>query len=87
MSSITVGDAQSLLTEEFLRRFDTPGPRYTSYPTADRFAADFAARRLDQPAGLIDLHGLKALAAERTDLDVRVGDVEAGHRVDHHIGG
>jgi oxygen-independent coproporphyrinogen III oxidase len=36
-------DVQSILTEEFLRKFDTPGPRYTSYPTADRFAADFGA--------------------------------------------
>ena len=36
-------DAQALLTEELLRTFDTPGPRYTSYPTADRFAADFGA--------------------------------------------
>jgi oxygen-independent coproporphyrinogen-3 oxidase len=25
-------DVRSLLTEAFLRRFDTPGPRYTSYP-------------------------------------------------------
>jgi oxygen-independent coproporphyrinogen-3 oxidase len=35
--------------EALLRRFDHPGPRYTSYPTADRFveafdAATFAAR-------------------------------------------
>jgi oxygen-independent coproporphyrinogen III oxidase len=34
-------DLQSLLTEELLRKFDTPGPRYTSYPTADRFNAAF----------------------------------------------
>jgi oxygen-independent coproporphyrinogen-3 oxidase len=27
------------LTEALLRRFDKPGPRYTSYPTADRFRA------------------------------------------------
>lgn len=33
----------SVLTEDLLRRFDTPGPRYTSYPTADRFAAGFGA--------------------------------------------
>ena len=26
---------------ELLRRYDVPGPRYTSYPTADRFAPDF----------------------------------------------
>jgi oxygen-independent coproporphyrinogen-3 oxidase len=44
--------------EALLRRFDHPGPRYTSYPTADRFvetfdAAAFAARlagRGDQAA-------------------------------------
>jgi oxygen-independent coproporphyrinogen-3 oxidase len=40
---LTVSDAQSLLTNEFLSKFDTPGPRYTSYPTADRFAAGFRA--------------------------------------------
>ncbi len=31
-------DVRAILTEELLRKFDTPGPRYTSYPTADRFA-------------------------------------------------
>jgi oxygen-independent coproporphyrinogen-3 oxidase len=43
--------AQAVLTEELLRQFDTPGPRYTSYPTADRFTATFgpadAVRLLD----------------------------------------
>ncbi len=29
------------LSEELIRRFDTPGPRYTSYPTADRFNGQF----------------------------------------------
>ncbi len=29
------------LSEALLQRFDTPGPRYTSYPTADRFSNDF----------------------------------------------
>jgi len=29
------------LTEEALRHFDAPGPRYTSYPTADRFVEAF----------------------------------------------
>lgn len=28
---------------ELLQRFDVPGPRYTSYPTADRFKKDFGA--------------------------------------------
>ena len=29
------------LSEALIRRFDTLGPRYTSYPTADRFNTDF----------------------------------------------
>ena len=32
---------REVLTEDLLRKFDTPGPRYTSYPTADRFAEKF----------------------------------------------
>jgi len=31
------------VTPELLRRFDVPGPRYTSYPTADRFVEAFSA--------------------------------------------
>ncbi len=31
----------SVLTPELLTRFDVPGPRYTSYPTADRFVEAF----------------------------------------------
>jgi oxygen-independent coproporphyrinogen-3 oxidase len=38
---ITATQARALLTEDFLRKFDTPGPRYTSYPTADRFSSIF----------------------------------------------
>ncbi|TDQ45357.1 oxygen-independent coproporphyrinogen III oxidase [Tepidicella xavieri] len=30
-----------VIDEELLRRFDVPGPRYTSYPTADRFVEAF----------------------------------------------
>jgi len=44
-------EVQEVLTEDLLRKFDTPGPRYTSYPTADRFAETFgptdAARVLE----------------------------------------
>src|SRR3546814_7282442 len=29
------------ISEALIRRFDHSGPRYTSYPTADRFAAGF----------------------------------------------
>ena len=31
------------LTEDLLRRMDVPGPRYTSYPTSDRFVEAFGA--------------------------------------------
>jgi oxygen-independent coproporphyrinogen-3 oxidase len=34
-------EAAPVLSEALLRRFDTPGPRYTSYPTADRFVEAF----------------------------------------------
>ena len=44
-------EVREVLTEDLLRKFDTPGPRYTSYPTADRFAETFgpadAARVLE----------------------------------------
>ncbi len=31
------------ISEDLIRRFDSLGPRYTSYPTADRFHSDFTA--------------------------------------------
>ena len=37
-----------VLPEALLRRFDAPGPRYTSYPTADRFVEAFDAEDLTQ---------------------------------------
>lgn len=46
------------LSEELVRRFDTSGPRYTSYPTADRFYGGFTVDTyqayLDQRAGRPD---------------------------------
>ena len=33
----------SLVSPDLLRQFDLPGPRYTSYPTADRFVDAFAS--------------------------------------------
>ena len=30
------------ISEDLIRRFDKLGPRYTSYPTADRFHPEFA---------------------------------------------
>lgn len=45
----------NVVSPELLRRFDVPGPRYTSYPTADRFVeayteADYR-QALDQRRG------------------------------------
>jgi oxygen-independent coproporphyrinogen-3 oxidase len=37
------GHNGSLVPVELLRRFDVSGPRYTSYPTADRFVEAFSA--------------------------------------------
>jgi len=34
-------EAAAVLSESLLRRFDAPGPRYTSYPTVDRFVEAF----------------------------------------------
>lgn len=50
----------SAITTDLLTRFDVPGPRYTSYPTADRFVEAFTAeqyvqaleQRRDGPAAL-----------------------------------
>lgn len=33
----------AIITPELLQRFDVAGPRYTSYPTADRFVEAFSA--------------------------------------------
>jgi oxygen-independent coproporphyrinogen-3 oxidase len=35
--------AADTVSDELLRRFDVPGPRYTSFPTADRFVEAFSA--------------------------------------------
>ena len=37
-----------VLTEEMLRNLDRPGPRYTSYPTADRFVEAFGSSEYRQ---------------------------------------
>ncbi len=55
------------IPEDLIRRFDKSGPRYTSYPTADRFNASFAeqsyntylaqrATRTDNPPLSVYLH-------------------------------
>jgi oxygen-independent coproporphyrinogen-3 oxidase len=47
----------SVLTPDLLTRFDVPGPRYTSYPTADRFVEAFSQEDLHQALDLRK-HGL-----------------------------
>ena len=44
---------------ELIRRFDVLGPRYTSYPTADRFSDDFGAEALSRHLGLRPLGGIE----------------------------
>jgi oxygen-independent coproporphyrinogen-3 oxidase len=43
-------DTPTLITPELLQRFDVAGPRYTSYPTADRFVEAFSADDYAQAA-------------------------------------
>lgn len=54
------------ISEALIRRFDIAGPRYTSYPSADRFVADF-----DEAAYRGHL-ARRAVAAEKPPLSVYV---------------
>lgn len=54
---------------EIIRRFDVNGPRYTSYPTADRFVAGFDARLVRDWLGQRTLLAPKSPLAIPTDLD------------------
>jgi len=49
--SMTLSEAAPVVTEELLRRLDVAGPRYTSYPTADRFVDSFGAEQYAQALG------------------------------------
>jgi oxygen-independent coproporphyrinogen-3 oxidase len=40
-SQTTISFPDIEISESLIRRFDSSGPRYTSYPTADRFTTDF----------------------------------------------
>jgi oxygen-independent coproporphyrinogen-3 oxidase len=41
MNMVSVPHPEAQLGDDLLRRLDVPGPRYTSYPTADRFVEAF----------------------------------------------
>ncbi|UXH80055.1 oxygen-independent coproporphyrinogen III oxidase [Roseateles amylovorans] len=46
MKQPSTSPAPDFIDDELLRRFDVAGPRYTSYPTADRFSELFGAESL-----------------------------------------
>jgi len=46
--SATATDSMSTPLPELIRRFSAPGPRYTSYPTADRFVEAFTPEHCGQ---------------------------------------
>jgi oxygen-independent coproporphyrinogen III oxidase len=60
MTAIPDANMTTPISPELLRKYDVPGPRYTSYPTADRFVEAFGetdyrqalAQRRDGPAAL-----------------------------------
>jgi oxygen-independent coproporphyrinogen-3 oxidase len=54
----TLVDTLPELTPEVLRRFDVSGPRYTSYPTADRFVEAFGEDDYMQAIEQRDVGGL-----------------------------
>ena len=58
------------LSEDLLRRFDTPGPRYTSYPTADRLTQAFGPE--DATAALARLSVSGAVPTEPLSVYVHI---------------
>ncbi|HEX2011714.1 MAG TPA: oxygen-independent coproporphyrinogen III oxidase [Roseateles sp.] len=47
-SCTTISTAGPVINPELLRRYDIAGPRYTSYPTADRFVEAFTVQHYEQ---------------------------------------
>ena len=45
---VNISNAISLLTPATLQKYDISGPRYTSYPTADRFVEAFTGEAYQQ---------------------------------------
>ncbi len=58
-----------LLSDDLLRRFDVPGPRYTSYPTADRFVEAFGA---DESCAALRQRAERTLGVNHAPLSVYV---------------
>ncbi|MFL6699021.1 MAG: oxygen-independent coproporphyrinogen III oxidase [Vitreoscilla sp.] len=58
---VRIAEPRAVPSQDLLQRMDRPGPRYTSYPTADRFTEDFDAdafRRVLAERRLRDEQGL-----------------------------
>ncbi len=66
MNTTTAPSIAELLTDDLLTKLDVPGPRYTSYPTADRFVEAFGPaeyrRALQQRAQGAVIGGAPALS-------------------------
>jgi len=62
-------EAAPVLSEALLRRFDAPGPRYTSYPTADRFVEAFGPAELSHA---LQQRGLGGVGGSGMPLSVYV---------------
>jgi oxygen-independent coproporphyrinogen III oxidase len=60
--------AVSLFSEDLIRRYDVNGPRYTSYPTADRFVEAFAETEYVQALALRK----SGLASKKLPLSIYV---------------
>lgn len=60
----------SIVTPDLLRRYDVPGPRYTSYPTADRFVEAF--REKDYIVALQQRKVLSATAVQPLSLYIHI---------------
>ena len=58
------------VSPDLLRRFDIAGPRYTSYPTADRFVEAFTA--VDQCRALVDRHAESPATSQPLSLYVHL---------------
>ena len=69
-SGFNIATHMTSVSPELLRRFDVPGPRYTSYPTADRFVEAFGAADLGQ--ALAQRHAGPAALALPLSLYVHV---------------
>jgi oxygen-independent coproporphyrinogen-3 oxidase len=61
-----------LLTDEWLRKLDVPGPRYTSYPTADRFVEAYTPAHHHQALQQRGAGGLGGVAGSGGPLSIYV---------------